>query len=164
LKKDTFIKHLEAVPARVVPFTRKYVVNPLPDKVQYLLYPNRSGGRAVLHQDEAIFPEESLAKGKATKPDPITASQVIEKLWRNGKVPEWINVTVESYDDEYTYLRLDCCGRFTANESLIYHVEEGIPPFHCLGPALPPLPGGEKYSIDKFGKFDLYWRRDESEK
>ena len=69
MKKDTFIKHLEAVPARVVPFTRKYVVNPLPDKVQYLLYPNRSGGRAVLHQDEAIFPEESLAKGKATKPD-----------------------------------------------------------------------------------------------
>ena len=162
MKKDTFTEHLETVTARVVPFTRRYVVNPLPEEVQYLLYPNRSGGLARLNEDEEIFPEESLAKG--TKPDPATASQVIEKLWRNGKVPGWINVTVESYDDKYSYLRLDCCGRFTENQNLIYHVEEGTPPFHCLSPPLPNLPGGEKYSVDKSGKFDLYWYRDRFKK
>ena len=43
MKKDIFTEHLETLTARVVPFTRRYVVNPLPEKVQYLLYPNRSG-------------------------------------------------------------------------------------------------------------------------
>ncbi|WP_437938183.1 hypothetical protein [Sorangium sp. So ce341] len=41
-----------------------------------------------------------------------------------------------------------CCGRFTADERLLYHAHEGRPPFHVLGPTLPiDYKKGERFSI-----------------
>jgi len=40
------------------------------------------------------------------------------------------------------------CGRFTANESLLYHEHEGRPPIHVVGPSLPPdWQEGERFSL-----------------
>ena len=135
----------------VIPFSQKFVINLLPSNCLSLLYPNASYDGNPLVGDEQTFPEDSLHEGQEYV-GPLTHLEGIEFLWRNGKVPEWINVAVSRYDEEFTYLELMCCGRFTAGMGL-YHTREGYPPFHVLGPNLPP----RWKSIEESGKFDLYW-------
>jgi hypothetical protein len=64
-----------------------------------------------------------------------------------------VNVTVQAYDGQYSYLELLCCGRFTALDEMLYHRLEGYQPFHVLGPSLPP----NWKSLKESGKFDMYW-------
>ncbi|HEV2799606.1 MAG TPA: hypothetical protein VGW12_03870 [Pyrinomonadaceae bacterium] len=101
--------------------------------------------------DEQTFPQESLPQNQHL--GPLTAEEVVNYLWREGKVPEWIDINVHSSDKSYTYLRLLCCGRYTAADQLLYHQQEGSPPFHKGSPYIPP--GWE--SVEKNGKFDVEW-------
>jgi len=151
MDKNVFEDNLKKATDLVIPFSREFVTNALPSRFNYLIFPNQSYDGNPLEGDEQVFPEETLPDGNYL--GPFETQQVIEYLWRNGKVPEWINIMVYSNDDEFTYLQLLCCGRFTAGEHL-YHKPEGYPPFHALGPNLPP----NWESIERSGKFDLYWR------
>jgi hypothetical protein len=151
MERAKFQRRLEEATERVVTFSRKFVINALPSECRYLVYPNQSYDGHPRVGDEQTFPEEELPEGEYL--GPFDASQVIEYLWRDGKVPEWVNVTVCAQDDEYTYLEVLCCGRFTANDGYLYHEEEGCPPFHVLGPAVP----WDWESVERDGKFDLYW-------
>ena len=149
MDRSTFEEHLKRATLAVVPFTRNFVTNDLPGEVRYLIRPNQSYDGNPLRLDEEVFPAESTAD----HPEPYVADAAAERLYRAGKVPEWINVTVESADQFFTYLQLVCCGRFTALGEMLYHRMEGWPPFHCLSPPLPP---GWK-SVEESGKFDLHW-------
>ena len=151
MKKDIFEQHLANATETVLPFTRELITNPLPSSCRYLILPNQSYDANPLEGDEQVFPEEKLPSGEYL--GPFDAEQVVEHLWRNEKVPEWINVMVYSYNKQHTYLELLCCGRFTASESYLYHKAEGHPPFHVLSPGLPP----NWESVEENGKFDLYW-------
>jgi hypothetical protein len=75
------------------------------------------------------------------------AETVVAELWRDGHVPEWINVAVVSETGTATVIEVVCCGRFTNDDSRLYHSQEGAPPFHVLGPALPPRHNGTPFSI-----------------
>ena len=156
MDKKTFHQNFIKAIGVVIPFSQKYVTNLLPSDCLSLLYPNMSYDGNPLVDDEQTFPEDSSS---LSEEEPyigaLTESEVIEFLWRNRKVPEWINVTVSTHDEKITYLELFCCGRFTATEQRLYHTSEGYPPFHVLGPDLPP---GWK-SIEESGKFDLHWRK-----
>jgi hypothetical protein len=147
---QNFAKAIEVV----LPFSRQFVTNLLPSDCLSLLYPNMSYDGNPLIGDEQTFPEDSFGLTEE-KPyiGPLTESDVVEFLWRNGRIPEWVNVTVSTFDEKYTYLELLCCGRFTATGGRLYHAGEGYPPFHVLGPDLPP----DWESIEKSGKFDLHW-------
>jgi hypothetical protein len=68
-------------------------------------------------------------------------------LWRDGHVPQWINVAVLTETGTETIVELLCCGRFTADETRLYPVDEGRPPFHVLSPMLPPSYDGGRFSI-----------------
>lgn len=151
MDKSVFRENLIKATEQVLPFSREFVTNALPSSCRYLIFPNQSYDGNPLHDDEQLFPEESLPAGDFL--GPFEAEQVVEYLWRDGKVPEWINVTVYSYDERHTYLELLCCGRFTSTEGLLYHGMEGYQPFHILGPNLPP----NWESVEQSGKFDLYW-------
>lgn len=97
--------------------------------------------------DEVVFPADSAferAEALAT----CDEQQVVAELWRDGRVPEWIDVAVMGETGTATLLQLLCCGRFTAQDDLLYHVREGRPPFHVTGPALPvDHEDGRKFSI-----------------
>lgn len=152
MDKSTFERNLTKATEMVLPFSCEFLTNPLPASCRYLIFPNQSFDGNPLEGDEEVFPEETLPNG--TFLGSFDASQVVDHLWRNGKVPEWINVTVYSYDQKHSYLELLCCGRFTAMKKFLYHQSEGYTPFHVLGPALPP----HWESVEVNGKFDLYWR------
>jgi hypothetical protein len=151
MEKAAFEKHLIQASQFVVEFTRPMVIQTLPDPVLYRVFPNQSFDANPRVEDEQTFPEETLPDDRYH--GDWTSAQVLQFLWRNSKVPEWINVQVKAVDASSTYLGLYCCGRFTGSEKLLYHAREGYPPFHVLSPPLPQDWHGKAQGR----KFDLYW-------
>ena len=150
---------MQVATAGVLIFTRSLVSDELPDVVLYLVRPNSSYDGNPLRDDEEVFPQDSLSEGQKHLP-PMDATGVVEFFWRNGgKVPEWINMSIERADTAHTFVRLFCCGRFTAG-SCLYHTQEGYPPFHVLGPPFPAHWQGRREKtleelIAEYGKFRL---------
>jgi hypothetical protein len=150
---STFEARLRTAAQQAVEFARLHVHQQLPDEVAFHVYPNQSYDGNPRVGDEEVFPEDSLPEGGYH--GPWSARQVVSFLWRDEKVPEWIDIAVEAEDGARTLVGLRCCGRFTAQEELLYHRYPGsVPPFAIKSPALPP--GWE--SVEASGKFDLYWR------
>ncbi len=151
LSRETFKKNLQEVAIITRDFTRTIVTTLLPDAIAYTIHYGCSYDDNPLVDDEKTFPEDY-------DQEPITttsAEHVTSLLWRDGFVPEWINVTVSHEDGKFTYILLECCGRYSAIPKNMYHIQQGRPPFNVLGPPMPP--GYRNPETD--GKFDLYWRR-----
>lgn len=129
-----------------VSFTRTLVIETLPDTVVLRIQLNASYDGNPLHPDERVFPLDSDIEPSTLAT--CSAEDAVDILWRAGHVPEWINVTVAGVTRDATVVELLCCGRFTANEALLYHRGEGYPPFHVLGPTLPiNWVEGQPYSL-----------------
>jgi hypothetical protein len=79
--------------------------------------------------------------------------QARKYLWVDGHVPQWVNLSVHAADAEHTYIEVAVCDRLTDDPTALYHQREGNPPFHLLGPALPP----GWVSLAASGKFSLGW-------
>jgi hypothetical protein len=133
-------------------FARMYVRQSLPDEVTFLVYPNQSYDGHSRVGDEVIFPDESLPTGEHV--GPLSTDEVVNLLWRNNKVPEWIDVAVRAVEETRTLIALRCCGRFTEQEELLYYRgPRRTPPFGIKSPDLPP----DWKGLEESGKFDLHW-------
>ncbi len=153
MNRNTFETRLRTAAQLAVDVARQYVQQPLLGEVAFLVYPNQSCNDNPLVGDEVVFPEESLPLRRSHGPWLI--EQAAKFLWRGGLVPEWIDAAVESENRSQTFVGLLCCGRFTAQEDLLYHRRSGgVPPFAIKSPYLPP----DWESLAVSGKFDLYWR------
>jgi hypothetical protein len=148
LSKPAFLDALvkSAIDSR--DFARRFVSNTLPDGICYDIRFSCSYDGNPAEGDEKTFPNDANREPLIVD----NAELVTQELWRDGFVPEWINVTVDRVDDCRTYIRLDCCGRFSATPEMMYHVHEGRPPFHVLSPPLSPHVDHENGE-----KFDLHW-------
>jgi hypothetical protein len=146
-----FEQHFRTAAEAALQFARRFVVQTLPDQMAFRVYPNQSYDGNPRVADEEVFPDESLGQGCFH--GPWSFAEVIRFLWRNSKVPEWVDIAVESEDPSQTILSLQCCGRFTSAEDLLYHRPGGCPPFSIKSPNFPP--GVD--SVEKHGKFDLHW-------
>lgn len=116
------------------------------------MYPNQSCDDNLRVGDEIVFPNESLPDGEFH--GPWFDDEVVAFLWREGKVPEWIDASVVSLDVKSILIHLRCCGRFTESEELLYHRPRGLAAFSIKVPALPPT----WESVEESGRFDLYWQ------
>jgi hypothetical protein len=151
--RDVFEQRLRTAARLTVEFGRRFVRQSLPDAVAFRVYPNQSYDDNPRVGDEVVFPDDSLPEGRSH--GPWSAAEVVALLWRDGKVPEWIDAVVEAEDGTRSVIGLRCCGRFTAQEELLYHrYPNGVPPFSIKGPSFPI--GWE--SVEVSGKFDLYWQ------
>jgi hypothetical protein len=151
MERPIFLANLLAASKRCVEFTQSMVVNDLPSRCLYLVISNQSFDGHPLVRDEEIFPDDSLKPGRL--PVPRDVEGVVDYLWRGGKVPEWIDVIVRRVAEDHTFIKLLCCGRFTADEELLYY-RDGYPPFGIKGTVLPP----DWKSVEESGRFDLGWR------
>lgn len=151
MDKETFEQRLVQASERAISWAREHVWNILPEPYLYLLIPNQSYDGNPLKGDEEIFPNETLPPFKFQ--GPWDFEQTMAFLWRNGKVPEWVDISVRACGKNFSYLQLRCCGRFTATEELLYHRAEDCQPFHIQGPNIPP--GWE--GLEQSGKFNLHW-------
>ena len=132
--------------------------NDLPIENRYFILLNSSFDGNPLAPGEHIFPNHDWPQ--ADTQVARTADEVVERLWRDGKIPEWIDITPYEAEQDLLYFELRCCGRFTANEAHLYHKQEGYPPFHKFGPIEPV--GYRGLELD--GKFDLHCYRDRKRK
>jgi hypothetical protein len=147
VEREQFARRLDEAATTARDFARKYIEEPLPDPMLFRVRLNSSYDANPRVHDEVVFPEEG-AFGRAADLQTCNQQQVVDELWRDGRVPEWIDVAVIGETGTATLLQLVCCGRFTATDEILYHAREGRPPFHVTGPVLPVgYNDGQKFSI-----------------
>jgi hypothetical protein len=148
IDKAAFVQRFRKAVESAARFAVAMVRQPLPDSWRFLIEPNASYDGHPLVGDECLYPEDSLPQGEML--GPLTFEQAAAWLWREGRVPEWVDVSVHGVNREHTYVRLICCGRFTGMEERLYY-RDAIPPFGIKSPVLPF--GWE--SVEVSGRFDL---------
>lgn len=151
LSRETFRNNLVDSATLARDFTRTLVTTLLPDPISYIVRYECSYDGHPLREDEKTFPQDY----EQEPPTTTSPEEVTNLLWRDGFIPEWINVTVSHEDGKQTHIKLECCGRYSAMPEMMYHIQEGRPPFHVLGPPMPP-----GFESNSGCKFNLYWRRD----
>jgi len=69
-------------------------------------------------------------------------------LCRDGRCPEWIDISVEAVGEGVTVFRLTCCGRYTADPGRMHYTRHGLGPFGVKSPVLPRgFREGERFSL-----------------
>ena len=132
----TFSERLSHVSALACEFATCYVEDHLPpNSFLYFVLLNQSCDDA-LRLGEHIFPDDVRQHGERV--GPLEADAVANLLCRQGRVPEWIDISVHWADAAHTYFELLCCGRFTSDEGLLYYRSTEHAPFGCKSPSYPP--------------------------
>lgn len=124
ISREAFARNLDAAARLARDFTREYVTNTLPDTMRYVVRLGCSYDGNSLAPDERTFPEDYEEPERHFD----TQDGIVDLLWRDGWVPEWIDVHVLDADATHTCVELQCCGRFSANHRAIYHPQEGKAP------------------------------------
>ena len=147
IDRDVFERQLLAAVEDSVAFAGTIVRSSLPAALRFLIEPNASYDWQPLVEDQRLYPDDSLPAGERL--GPLTFEEVLHWMWRDGKVPEWVEVAVCGIDAHHTYLSLICCGRFTGITERLYY-QNGLRPFGIKS----PLPVGWR-SVEEDGRFDL---------
>ena len=151
MKEMTFGSRFQAAAAKAYVYATSMVSETLPPDLRISLVLNSSYDGNALESDEVVYPQDSKRDRKSL--EQLTILDASQELWRDGGVPEWINLSVTDCTSDLTIIRALCCGRFTKDESNLYHIGEGYPPFHVLSPVLPP----EWDSVEEHGRFSIKW-------
>jgi len=160
MKREEFKANFEKATGTAFDLGQRFVIQTLPEKLVFHVYPNHSYDGNPLEGDEELFPDESLEDGKYL--EMATQDEVLDFLWRAEKIPEWIDINVESASDNITVMRLQCCGRFTASFDLLYHRSGGMQPFAIKSPYLPI---GYDHDVEpEAQKFDVNWQQQKQNK
>jgi len=146
MDRQIFAQRLATASRRAAEFARRFLEETLPADLLFRVHLNESyDGNAT--PEFVLFPEDSSDAAVVQHKD-VGLDDALEVLWRDGMVPQWVNLTVAAETGSATVIDVVACGRFTADESLLYHQQEGFAPFHVLGPTLPiGYKDGDTFSI-----------------
>jgi hypothetical protein len=149
MDKAAFIAAFDRAVTFCRDFAQQLVVEELPQSLRFdfaaARRPVDTAGRIKLLGGRLLTPVQLVGV------EPVRARKY---LWVDGKVPQWINLSVHAADAEHTYIEVCVCARLTADDRSLYHQREGNPPFHILSPALPP----DWVSLEQSGRFSLGWQ------
>lgn len=116
---------------RALDFARTYVADNLPNDFRYSVHLNASNDDINLKQFD-LYPS-----GNDKIVDFITEEKVVSLLNRNGKVPVWIDISVEYVHKNFTVFQLLCAGRYSDDENEFYYLKGRTGPFGIKSPSLP---------------------------
>lgn len=148
IDQTAFVGRFRMAVESSIGFAGSMVRQTLPNSWSFMIEPNASYDGNPLVDDEQLHPEDSLPDGEML--GPLTFEQAVAWLWRDGKVPGWIDVMVHGVSTQHTYICLICCGRFTGLEGRLYY-KDTLPPFGIKSPV---LPSGWQ-SVQASGRFEL---------
>src|SRR5262245_8479314 len=120
MERSVFAEQLCEALARAQRFAQTQLIERLPEAVRLAISLNCSYDGNPLQPDEQVVPADAETHPMATRAR-LTPAEAVSLLWRDGAVPEWIDVAVIHEDGEITLMQLLCCGRFTRNESYLYY-------------------------------------------
>lgn len=112
-------------------FAKQYLKNRLVPEFRYDVYLNISNDSPTLTQFD-LYPEDdgNVEYG-------LTDVEVSELLYRKGKIPVWVNISVCKSDKKVTTFELLCSGRYSDNKEEYYYNSGGTGPFGIKSPILP---------------------------
>lgn len=146
MDRSVFKKHFIEAAAAARDFARRFIEEPLPDAMRFRVHLNSSYD-GTASPDFKLFPEDSSDERAFATKD-LDTEGVIDILWREGCVPQWVDVQVVGEDARHTVLDVTACGRFIENEQRLYYAHTGIAPFSPKGPYLPlRYVEGDRFSI-----------------
>lgn len=148
MTKEKFGLTLLAASAASRRLATQFVVNDLPEACRYLVFLNQSYDGNPLEPGETVYPADLPQVGNLDAP--LSVAEVVELLWRNGVIPEWIDISPARVRGSITVFSLICCGRFTSNEKLLYYPGSEFSPFGIKSPPLLPqwTEGNERFDLN----------------
>lgn len=161
MDRATFADRFRRAAQRARDFAQSFLEESLPAELRFRVRLNASYDGNPLHAGEHTFPQDSDARQQRSLSN-VDEDGALAAFWRDGRVPEWIDLSVVGDTGTATLVGALACGRFTADDGLLYHLEEGYAPFHVLGPSLPgDHVEGRRFSIHNSVEV---WERDELER
>ncbi len=142
MTKVEFNNLLSECSLKAIDFAEYYVTNNLPKKVIFNVVLNVSKDDPKLKRFD-IFPEDNNKKYSLIK-----QQKVVDLLFRNNKIPVWVDINVESIYNNHTVISLFCSGRYSDDSEQYYYNNNGTA---CFGVKSPNLPvdyiEGEKINL-----------------
>lgn len=131
MTKREFLFHLNGASIMALKLAKNYVKNKLTTDFKYDVILNVSTDSPNLLQFD-IYPEDH---GKIELG--LTDQEVVTLLYRNGKVPVWIDINVLKSNRRSTTFNLLCSGRYSSDKEEYYYNDNGSGPFGIKSPTLP---------------------------
>jgi hypothetical protein len=153
MDRDTFLDHLAKASEICREFATHFVVDSLPHASRFFVALNCSYDKIALKDGEVAFPDDVQKYGKRI--GPLEKDEVVSLLWRDRMVPEWINISVCDADEQFSYVELKCCGRFTSREKFLYYTSTGVAPFGVKSPRFPERLATLPLNVKQIPKFSL---------
>jgi hypothetical protein len=161
MTRAEFARRLHEAAMRALAFARELVVNDVPDDHRFDLFIKPHGpGHDGPIVDPCLQDLWDRSRGIARE---LTVDQVITELWHDGRVPEWIDISLGAIelprDDRWrvvSFIELHC-SRTLVDDAGLWYANEGAPPFHIQGPSI-PRDWSDRHT-DADGRFDPKGRR-----
>jgi len=153
MDRDVFLDHLLRATEHARDFATRFVLDSLPGAHAFWVLLSRSYDLNPLKDDEIVYPGDVQRYGNRV--GPLMAHDVVSLLWRDRRVPEWIDISAWEADEHATYFELICCGRFTAKSERLYYTWTDVPPFGVKGPVYPRRLALSAARGDHIEKFSL---------
>ena len=146
MRQVQFHNQLQAATFAALRFGQRFVKNRLPIEVEYIAALNQSHD-ANRAEHEIVYPDDD---GRVVQ---LADDQdVVELLYRDGRCPAWIDISVLTVRKRRSVMRLLCCGRYLSEEKLLYYYSRGTHPFGIKSPDLPPRRREERFWLPRHSK------------
>lgn len=131
MQKEDFKQLLSLATEQAKSFALRFIANNLPPDNLYTIEFNCSCDDPSVSNFDT-YPEDN---GKIIESANI--SNVVKTLFRNGKIPVWIDIFVSEVRNGKTLLKLICAGRYSNDINELYYHQRGLGPFGVKSPNLP---------------------------
>ncbi|MDQ1165956.1 hypothetical protein [Flavobacterium sp. SORGH_AS_0622] len=131
MTKREFLFHLNGASFVALKFAEKFVKNKLVTDFKYNLILTVASNIDGSNKFD-IFPEDN----NIIKLD-LTDNEVVDILYRNNKIPVWIDISVLKSSRKTTTFNLLCSGKYTDDKNEYYYNYNGSGPFGVKGPNFP---------------------------
>lgn len=149
MDKIKFRYHLDEATKQLIVMTKTLCYNDFSDNYNYILTPNlRTVDKDDKHLNEkeiSVLNSWNKFEGKL-----LTATEVVDLINHDNKVPVWIDMTVYEARPDLTVIDLFCSRRLREEKELMH---QGLHPFH-VQVATPP----DSLKVEIDGKFDVNWK------
>lgn len=150
MKKEEFLFRLQSASLIALKFAERYVKDKLVTDFKYNVILTVAGNIVGTKQFD-IYPEE-----KDIIRLNLTDNEVVDLLYRNNKIPIWIDISVLKSSRKSTTFNLLCSGKYSDDNEDYYYNQNASGPFGIKGPKFPlDYVEGEKFRLHNNFLFSL---------
>lgn len=142
MEREIFAAHFRRAARDARTFAQSCVEEQLPEALRFLFSINRTSLEKGVSEEPLDLEDCGTAFFKLS--EHCDEEAAIGMLWRDGAVPEWVNMGVVSETGEATLIEVMASSFFTRREDFLY----GDHPFQIAGPSVPVnYQDGDRFSL-----------------